>query len=242
MLYKYIGADSSDEYIDLLEKIVGHGTIKASMPSTFNDPSEFKVRYTFDAEDHVKRKSFVEHTRKENPDEYLVWLESFSDDKIKRINEETRFELLNRCGVICFTRNPENYLMWSHYAKSHTGICIGFDISILNSIDNDAINQPVKYSEDVPEFNFFHQSQADFGSATFFHKSKYWDYEEEIRVVTEKHGIKDFNTELVQEIIIGCEASIELELHAKTYASQNVSVFKMHNDPHSYKLKKEKIS
>ena len=31
-------------------------------------------------------------------------------------------------GILCFSRNWDNLLFWSHYGASHTGICLGFDI------------------------------------------------------------------------------------------------------------------
>lgn len=31
-------------------------------------------------------------------------------------------------GVICFGKHWTSPVMWAHYAKSHTGICLGFDI------------------------------------------------------------------------------------------------------------------
>src|SRR5260370_34750674 len=31
-------------------------------------------------------------------------------------------------AILCFSRNWDNLLLWSHYGASHTGICLGFDI------------------------------------------------------------------------------------------------------------------
>jgi hypothetical protein len=32
-------------------------------------------------------------------------------------------------GLCCFSRSIDNYLLWSHYADSHKGVCLGFDFA-----------------------------------------------------------------------------------------------------------------
>jgi len=34
----------------------------------------------------------------------------------------------NKMGLLCFSANWTNPLLWSHYAGNHTGICLGFDL------------------------------------------------------------------------------------------------------------------
>ncbi len=57
----------------------------------------------------------------------------------------------NRCnssfGVLSLTRQPLNGLMWSHYADSHRGMVIGFDIEAcgFNDIETNVI--PANYEE-----------------------------------------------------------------------------------------------
>ena len=33
---------------------------------------------------------------------------------------------LNQFGIVCFSDINDSILMWSHYADSHTGFCLGF--------------------------------------------------------------------------------------------------------------------
>jgi hypothetical protein len=33
------------------------------------------------------------------------------------------------CGVLCFSRDWQNAMLWSHYGDRHKGICLGLDIS-----------------------------------------------------------------------------------------------------------------
>jgi Protein of unknown function (DUF2971) len=32
------------------------------------------------------------------------------------------------CGVLCFSRDWQNALLWSHYADKHNGMCVGLDV------------------------------------------------------------------------------------------------------------------
>src|SRR4030042_3833160 len=32
-------------------------------------------------------------------------------------------------GLLCFSKNWTNPLLWSHYASKHEGICLGFDLT-----------------------------------------------------------------------------------------------------------------
>jgi hypothetical protein len=38
--------------------------------------------------------------------------------------------LNNWCGVLCFSQDWQNPLLWSHYGDKHKGICLGLDISV----------------------------------------------------------------------------------------------------------------
>lgn len=241
MIYKYIGAHSPEEYIKILDYFIRDGLIMASNPNTFNDPSEFKVIYRFDADEQLIMRHYYSANPGKTTDDYEQWL-NFFDDKYKEfVRESTRQQLLNVAGVICFTPESENYLMWSHYAKSHSGLCIGFDDEILNSIDKWQVKGPVNYSDSLPEYNIFTQGKDEFYKATFLNKSKSWEYENEYRIVTDKQEPKQFNKELIKEVIIGCKANYKLEAYVRKYINSNISVFKMIDLPSSYELKKMRI-
>lgn len=45
-------------------------------------------------------------------------------DEITRITHK----FLNNSYTTCFSEDPANFLMWSHYASKHTGICLEFSI------------------------------------------------------------------------------------------------------------------
>jgi hypothetical protein len=42
--------------------------------------------------------------------------------------EKMKAQLDKTSAIICFSENWQNPLMWAHYADSHRGIALGFDI------------------------------------------------------------------------------------------------------------------
>ena len=44
--------------------------------------------------------------------------------------DEIFSQFLNNSSVVCFSKSCKNFLMWSHYASGHTGICLEFEVDI----------------------------------------------------------------------------------------------------------------
>jgi hypothetical protein len=86
----------------------------------------------------------------------------------------------SKTGLLCFSGNWKNPVLWSHYAEKHKGVCLGFDLregtfekvkyedkrlgSELNKNDDDPTGLPKVLKE-----------------ALLCTKSHHWKYEEEIR-------------------------------------------------------------
>jgi hypothetical protein len=115
----------------------------------------------------------------------------------------------NKCndsfGVLSLTRQPLNALMWSHYADSHKGMVIGFDVEAAGFSDLQTNLIPASYGEIIytktkPRNVFAMPSDSDlkgigedvakfddkyyeFYKSAFLYKSVEWAYEEEVRIV-----------------------------------------------------------
>jgi hypothetical protein len=241
MIYKYIGTNSPEESIKILEYFVNDGSVMASNPRTFNDPSEFKVKYNFEADKESIKSRFFSDNPQKSLNEFESWYRSMDDNNKWYIGYQARQNVLNSTGVVCFTTESEDYLMWSHYAKSHTGFCIGFDDGILNLIENIQTKGAVEYSDDVPEFKYYSQGIEDFYKAVFFNKSTAWAYEKRISSYNRWEWNKEVDRSLVKEIIIGCRSPSELDKHVRKYIDSEISVYHMIDSHNGYRLKKEKI-
>ncbi len=81
-----------------------------------------------------------------------------------------------RIGILCFSRNWDNLLLWSHYGASHKGICLGFDIP--DDCDLDVHYQPnlirIRGAQDVTE---------DLQLKVLRTKHESWSYEQEVRLI-----------------------------------------------------------
>ncbi len=115
---------------------------------------------------------------------------------------------------MCFSRNWDNLLLWSHYGDSHKGVCLGFDIPERDPRDpdtpygTDVLYQPnllqIRRLQDLPDI-------ADRLPRT---KHESWSYEQEVRMFIGLDDTQDaeglhwieFAPHLVlKEVIIGAQ-------------------------------------
>jgi hypothetical protein len=75
-------------------------------------------------------------------------------------------------GVICFSKQWDNPLLWSHYAEKHQGMCLGFEV-------NEDSLKAVTYVSDRPEL-VIPPTEASI-SQLLFTKFEDWKYEDEMR-------------------------------------------------------------
>lgn len=243
MLYKYVGHEDPNELVNILRYFVEDGTIRASCPHDFNDPAEFKAQIEFTADKETIRERYFSMWPQQATEEHFeLWYSAnIESGEWFDVYSIRRNFLMDR-GVICLTRRPDNYLMWSHYARSHSGFCIGFDDDMsLEFGDDRIISGEVQYTRDIPTINFFTDTAEIGVPALCLNKNDAWSYEEEFRVVTRNHGIKTFNKSLIREITIGCKPSSEIEEYARQFIGSNINVYKMLCPPDSYQLTKVEL-
>lgn len=109
--------------------------------------------------------------------------------------------------MCCFSEYPNNILMWSHYAKNHTGICLKF---LNNSNTLFKYAQKVHYTRKYPKKNYFSVNDNNYYRYSVLTKAVQWKYEKEWRLIfTEevKHNKYIFPIELLDGIIFGCNTN-----------------------------------
>lgn len=241
MLYKYVGNVDDDKVIEYLGAFVEKGTIYASKPSTFNDPAELKVIYDYDAEFEVIKRRFHESRPHYTEADFRRWFREFDEKSRRRVEDGMRERNLNTKGIVCLTRDHDNFLMWSHYAHAHTGFCIGFESDFSHGIEDRGVEGDVVYVDSYPHYNYYKDDPIHFLKASYLHKGMPWAYEKEYRVVTEGFGVKRFDKSLIKEVTLGCRASIKLQNHARTLIDKGVDVYKMELGKDSYDLQRIKL-
>ena len=86
---------------------------------------------------------------------------------------------------------PCNELLWAHYANSHKGFCIEYDLDKLDTCITAIIDYriDVEYQENKPIISPEDSIEAKIKKA-FSTKSLAWDYENEYRLVFGSSGVK----------------------------------------------------
>lgn len=87
----------------------------------------------------------------------------------------------SEAGMLCFSQNWTNPVLWSHYADNHKGICLGFDLlrsySQEISYERDRLLKELECANNDP--NQLSLTSQELLVRT---KSDHWNYEKEVRV------------------------------------------------------------
>jgi hypothetical protein len=103
-------------------------------------------------------------------------------------------------GVLSLTEDPDNMLMWGHYADSHRGYCLEFDTNFTPFL----IAYRVEYGKMRPSFRLFDLNKSRAMTRGLTYKAEYWEYEKEWRIVTPgKVGAIEFPPRSLKAIIFG---------------------------------------
>jgi hypothetical protein len=111
-----------------------------------------------------------------------------------------RFRFLQGLGIFCLTEEPDNHLMWVHYAEQHRGFVVGFktDDPLFSEAGSEL--RKVQYCACPPEI-------MPPSREVCFYKDEDWSYEKEWRCVRDIQGdpARDvpFNHKTITEVIIG---------------------------------------
>jgi hypothetical protein len=133
---------------------------------------------------------------------------NLADKNLRRALQKTRDHLAARRGLLCFSAEWGDPVIWAHYSDKHRGICIGFEIP-----DDADVSRRVKYvSQRLP---FPPGPTIAHAEAMLFTKYSNWACEQEIRMLAtlsdEEDGryFYDFDNKVrVTEIIAGARCTL----------------------------------
>ena len=161
-----------------------------------------------------RRLTISEITKLNDPFEFLG--QSLADPKIRGRLNKIKEMVSGKSGVICFCGNWQHPMMWGHYAKSNSGICLGFDVNTPNLHKVNYVK--IRNENDINYYNVTNKEQArDIIIELATTKYECWSYEEEYRIipklkdpdpVNELH-FQPFSEKLVlKEVIVGAFSNI----------------------------------
>lgn len=248
-LFKYFS--DNDYNIDNIT----NDTMWYSSPACFND--------VFDVDFQIDKKKIIDDALKQVCRQTGIkkhdprWIKARQE--IQHLTENFGIEVKKlrlTTGVACLSESDNEILMWAHYAHSHKGICVEYDMLGMNEqLRFSAI--PVLYSNTRPclehiDINATAETAITFLIDNLMTKSPVWSYEKEWRIIRdsvacgkswndEKHGallpaIKPLS------VILGCEASGDFEARVTDCCqSRKINLFRMKKDETGYALNKEEL-
>lgn len=213
----------SFERKDILES----GQVRFAPIGEFNDPFELEPVITPLSRNFL---GYISHFSEED----LENIDFSEEDRAFSLERELQLDAYQKIykekikgyGVLSLTSNvdinpllsvcvPEkkdprtNILLWSHYAKSHSGFVIEFDAEFIPGLEI----RKVEYSNDRDYLTFEDIDDNNF-QKIFYKKSEEWGYEQEYRavlplskaskVIGEKFHLFDFNRKSIRSITFGC--------------------------------------
>lgn len=195
-IFKYVS-------FDVGEAIISNLSLKFTDPKYFNDPFDCDLNGIYFSLDGVvdpKVQLEIEQLKRE------FSFTTLSNELLVNAYQETIADKVKRSVASCFSLDKNNHLMWSHYANNHTGMCLGFDNSILikeKFVDLElGIEGEMVY--DFEEKVNFCADKITGNQRLYLTKLEPWKYEREYRFVAiADEGIYHFKKEFLKTIILG---------------------------------------
>jgi len=179
--------------------------VNLSPPWKSNDPFDSSLRIK-----SILEKDQLEYVdgseAKNQADLCNLLVEVLSELPPSRDVQEVRLNV----RVACFSaqKHPKDMLMWSHYAKNHSGFCIEYDfVKLRETVKSQGAKlEKVRYVKKLPTVSDL--DDVEDVSKAIFEKFTIWDYEEEWRIASFNQTIeKVYVKECIDEVIIGCMRS-----------------------------------
>jgi hypothetical protein len=222
IIYKY--CDFSSEYT---MNNIKNSVIYFNDPENFDDPFDCHIDYDLSG----ISTDWIGYFLKNGLDEASAnpFIEMIKNGRINI--DDTKHKLrkhLSMLRISSFSKCNKNILLWSHYAKNHSGICLGFEVhhKISNGNWMHLCNEDVSKLRPVPSvpsgalplikityddrkptpYNPLRDSQERVNEFAF-QKYKSWEYQSEYRIVLHKNQIHNntahYNPVELKEIIFG---------------------------------------
>lgn len=150
-------------------------------------------------------------------------------------------------GIYSLSKNHLDELLWAHYANSHKGFCLAFDLEQLlaNIGCENYYSGNVKYKKSPPQvglFDMLNPKEKRMITKYGFYKSKRWEYEQEYRIITKNIGLHSYSSNALKGIYFGykMEDQQKEEIIAK-FQNRKMNYYQIKLEKSSYKFISEKI-
>lgn len=222
-LYKYRSWE--DKYH---KKLITDNEIFFTSTAYFNDPFEgcIPLRYE-DAPDDYHLNILKKHIKIQNPylgGQRIKYLakqkfkkrEHLSNKRIREVRESVKNKYENKFGLFTLSETHQDIIMWSHYALSHEGFCVEFDVKALEKYfyydyfnKNNILIDRIKiiYTDTMPRLIPSEMDETEIYYSILQHKYSGYSYEKEHRYICSDVTNLKINLPdgLVTSIYFGCK-------------------------------------
>jgi hypothetical protein len=199
--------------LDRLESIILKDMLYYSSAASFNDPFDCRVVLDTDGTKPEKIKKVRNIIKNANPNWSRIKIEAKLKDMLlngvlDHFKPSEVTQRLDSIAIVCTSEKKDNLLMWSHYAESHTGVCLEFSPKVGDLDKTFFSTFPIYYEKNVPVIKYFESELSDDIFEIIFTKSIDWEYEREWRIWQQDvaPGLNPFNSAKLTGIIFGCKA------------------------------------
>ena len=197
-------------------KLIRNSELWFATPTSFNDPFDCQINdntnWTDESIRNYLRKINTDHNMQINIEENIIKNKE-NPQYFKNLFTNSFKSTVANQGVACFVASPLNMLMWAHYSLGFTGVCLKFDTT--KDFDLFEFTFPVIYRDHYPKYDFI-KNEKDTVKEIILTKAKFWEYENEIRVLKENFGAYRFKKDCLKEIIFGCKTEVSKINEIKT--------------------------
>lgn len=151
-------------------------------------------------------------------------------------------------GVFSLSKSHKDELLWAHYANSHNGYCIGYDLSILKKSFKDYMCNvmEVKYELEPPVLELDDLISGSDKNVVLLKligtKSQKWINEEEVRLVMEKVEKNFYDFRAVKKIYFGINMQADQKRKIiDRLAGRNIEYSQMALEKNSYNFRSDII-
>ena len=221
--------------------------LRITQPNDLNDPYEClsvppstdeAIKLCIKSQEEFLQNSDTEDLSEELKKDKLKFFKQALNDEIEKIREnvhpnykdyliENQKKRINASiFILSFSKIWNSSVMWAHYAKNHTGFCVGFDKedAIFKRKGNSSSLglMPVKYSKKRIKVPVDNDKVFKYAIKTILTKSLDWKYEKEERLIASekdihknthqnnhKINLMKIPNSLIKEIIVGRDMKID---------------------------------
>ena len=240
-LYRYM---RFDEY---WKKNIFEGQVFLSPANKVNDPFDCLVYVNHE----LYANKIYEYVKKIFPNVADKVIREETNAEIAHSLDKRLYKMKNSLRIACFTENCLSPLMWAHYADSHKGFCIEYDLRKLAYGYRWGLLPVIYSNKRYDATKALTVRNSNMAMNPYFFKSSHWKYEKEWRMVVPSNMFEDEEyyadfSDGISAIYLGLESHKEHEDKireiVKKYSNGSIPIYKIYIKPDSYNLGKDKIN